>query len=250
MEAEDKALSLARMYAAWDRETDSFKKSHLLNAVAQLPRIYAVLQEMGNAIPTQLKALLATRVAECFHGTEEELVSLLLPTHLLFLMCTYLSFHPPTHPPTHLFQKQNQLRQGLGLNEPSEDFWAPLGKMTGMMNAEDKVLLLAECVPMHAGTSEERAALKELVDVLPQVIEDVKSKLPDVTKTDAQLCAVDLCLTDFLHEDAASRATFLEWAKGLNPVDLQEYLKARQFFKGEPKKEGEEEGKEAASAEI
>jgi hypothetical protein len=64
--------------------------------VGSLPRIYAVLQEMGNAIPLQLKAILATRIAEEYHGTEEELV---------------------------------QLRQGLGLNEPSEEFWAPLGKM-------------------------------------------------------------------------------------------------------------------------
>lgn len=31
-----------------------------------------------------------------------------------------------------------------------------MGKMTGMMNAEDKVLLLGECVPMHEGTAEER----------------------------------------------------------------------------------------------
>jgi hypothetical protein len=43
-----------------------------------------------------------------------------------------------------------------GLDEPSEAFWAPLGKMTGMMNAEDKVLLLGECVPMHEGTADEQ----------------------------------------------------------------------------------------------
>lgn len=43
-----------------------------------------------------------------------------------------------------------------------------MGKMTGMMNAEDKVLLLGECVPMHEGTAEERqvrARLFVCVDV-------------------------------------------------------------------------------------
>ena len=140
-----------------------------------------------------------------------------------------------------------------------------------MMNAEDKVLLLAECVPMHVGTADEKAALSELITILPQVcvcvcvfvcvslslqiprgscssysqhththtytptptqvIEDVKSKLPEVTKTDAQLLAVDLCVTDFLHEPAESRASFLGWVKGLNSVDMQEFLKARMTYK-------------------
>jgi hypothetical protein len=135
-----------------------------------------------------------------------------------------------------------------------------------MMNAEDKVLLLAECVPMHVGTADEKAALSELTTVLPQVcvcvcvcvcvrsykfhksilftnthtnththkqqvIEDVKSKLPEATKTDAQLLAVDLCVTDFLHEPAESRASFVDWVKELNSVDMQEFLKVRLTYK-------------------
>lgn len=207
MGAEDKALALARMFQVWKEASTEDAKEEVLLAVSYLPRIYDVLQEMGNAIPLQLKALLATRVATHFHGTEEEL---------------------------------GQLRQGLGLTEPSAEFWAPLGKMTGMMNAEDKVLLLAECVPMHAGTAAEKQALSELIPVLEKVIAIVKAKCPDLNKTDAQLLAVDLCMTDFVHvSEAEERGSFVEWVEGLNEVDLKGYLQERQSFKGEAVVPGE-----------
>lgn len=201
MGAEDKALALARMFQVWRQAGSEAEKEGVVQAVSSLPRIYAVLQEMGNAIPLQLKALLATRVAVHYHGTEEEL---------------------------------EQLRQGLGLSEPSPDFWAPLGKMTGMMNAEDKVLLLAECVPLHAGKEAEKRALGELVPTLEKVIAVVKEKCPDLNKSDAQLLGVDLCLTDFLHvAEEERRRSFLSWVGSLNEADLREYLRERRNFKGE-----------------
>jgi len=218
MGAEDKALALARMFQVWKEAGTEEAKEQVLVAVSYLPRVYGVLQEMGNAIPLQLKALLATRVATHFHGTGEEL---------------------------------NQLRQGLGLTEPSAEFWAPLGKMTGMMNAEDKVLLLSECVPLHGGTAAETQALSELIPVLENVIATVKAKCPDLNKTDAQLLAIDLCVSDFLHVSGEEeRGTFVKWVEGLSEVDLKGYLKERQSFKGEIEVPGEGGGVEEVEEKV
>lgn len=52
---------------------------------------------------------------------------------------------------------------------------------------EDKVLLLAECVPMHSGTEDEKAALTGMVEVVPRVIDVIKGVCPEMTAGDQQL---------------------------------------------------------------
>lgn len=53
---------------------------------------------------------------------------------------------------------------------------------------------------MHVGTDEEKQALKELISILPTVIEEVKAKLPEINKTDAQLLGkFSVRLSPFYH---------------------------------------------------
>ena len=61
------------------------------------------------------------------------------------------------------------LREGLGLTPPGKDVWAPLGEATLLLHPEDRVRLLVDLVPLFEGTEDQRQALLEMKDVLPQV---------------------------------------------------------------------------------
>jgi hypothetical protein len=55
------------------------------------------------------------------------------------------------------------------------------------MAQEDKVLLLAECVPMVVGNEEERQACRDMISIIPPTIAAVKGKCPGISKGEAQL---------------------------------------------------------------
>lgn len=61
------------------------------------------------------------------------------------------------------------LREGLGLIPAREEVWAPLGRATELLHPEDRVRLLVDLVPLFQGTEEEKQALLEMKEVLPQV---------------------------------------------------------------------------------
>lgn len=61
------------------------------------------------------------------------------------------------------------LREGLGLTPAREEVWAPLGKATERLHPEDRVRLLVDLVPLFQGTEDEKQALLEMKEVLPQV---------------------------------------------------------------------------------
>jgi hypothetical protein len=139
------------------------------------------------------------------------------------------------------------LKQGLGLETPSEEFWLPLGKATQEIHPEDRVLLIAEFTPL-LGTPEESVALRA-ISMLPDIISMISQRLPAASKEDVQLLATDLIITDFLPTDisGSERDGFLDWLRGAKPEQMAEWLQGRKGYKqaaGLPNwMEDEEEGK-------
>lgn len=55
------------------------------------------------------------------------------------------------------------------MTPPGDEFWTPLGEATKFLHPEDRVRLLVDLVPLFEGSADEKEALLEVKEVLPQV---------------------------------------------------------------------------------
>merc|ERR1712087_781782 len=71
------------------------------------------------------------------------------------------------------------MKQGLGLLNPSKDFWEPVGMNTANMVLEDKINLLAYLVARFgSGDAAQEEALAAFASGLEPTLAVVKKKLP------------------------------------------------------------------------
>jgi len=132
----------------------------------------------------------------------------------------------------------NALKMGLGLKKPSEDFWAPVGKLTGAMEAEDKVNLLAHIVPRFgSGDPAQEAALMTFVSGLKPTIKVVQSTSADMSDADAAIAASELLACETLRPGRSTREDFATWVGALTEDELKEYVARRKAIRQDSMKE-------------
>eukprot|EP00639_Heterosigma_akashiwo_P006018 CAMPEP_0194570156 /NCGR_PEP_ID=MMETSP0292-20121207/7584_1 /TAXON_ID=39354 /ORGANISM="Heterosigma akashiwo, Strain CCMP2393" /LENGTH=520 /DNA_ID=CAMNT_0039420549 /DNA_START=211 /DNA_END=1773 /DNA_ORIENTATION=- len=200
MENGDKKLVAARMSAGWQRSDDAEEKAAFVRGAEMAGAVYETLSRISaDVIPNPLKA-------KC--------CSLLAPRY------------DPGNP-----AMKAELEQGLGLAEPSEEFWVPLGEATLNVGAEDKVMLIAELVPYLAGAADQKAACADMVRLLPGLADTIRGKCPEMKDGDVELLAVDLTVTDLLPAPADRRATFAEWTQTLSTGAFEMFLDQRKNYK-------------------
>eukprot|EP00977_Amphora_coffeiformis_P007380 scaffold1595_cov171-Amphora_coffeaeformis.AAC.21 len=134
LEQRDKDLIVPRLARVFETAEDDAIRSAIERNVQKLPSIYEALQKMDRfEFSFTMQAQLATDLV-CdpdFGGTEEELLA---------------------------------LRQGLGLRKPSEEFWAPIGRLTAKVPVEEKISLLGYMVPCFGSDDpEQERALQDYV---------------------------------------------------------------------------------------
>merc|ERR1712146_522598 len=185
-----------------------------------IPTLYKILKVMGTALPLNLKANVAVKLI--------------------------------THPKwTCSDVELEEFEKALGIKDPGEEFWAPLGQLTMDMQAEDKLILLSECVP-HFSSNQGREKLESFIKALPKVAEIINRKMENVKleqekeqndekvwleKGDLQLITVDILLTDWLTSENAniklmSVDEVVEWCENeLNPTNIEYLIKERKSYK-------------------
>ena len=223
MEADDKSLVLTRFrshYMKIRREKKEEEGNLLYRLYHDIPQLYKVLKVMGTALPINLKANVAVN----------------LITHPKWT-CSDIEIE--------------EFEKALGIKDPGEEFWAPLGENTMDMQAEDKLLLLSECVP-HFSDSQGRDKIKSFIAALPKVSEIINRKMEKIKlqqeqeendenvwleKGDLQLITVDILITDWLNSENAkiqvmSVEEIVEWCeKELNPTNIEYLIKERKSYK-------------------
>eukprot|EP00640_Fibrocapsa_japonica_P000093 CAMPEP_0113938004 /NCGR_PEP_ID=MMETSP1339-20121228/4449_1 /TAXON_ID=94617 /ORGANISM="Fibrocapsa japonica" /LENGTH=546 /DNA_ID=CAMNT_0000940931 /DNA_START=71 /DNA_END=1711 /DNA_ORIENTATION=+ /assembly_acc=CAM_ASM_000762 len=200
MVEDEKSLCVLRLTAMFERAKSQEEKDVILQTLENLPLTYNVLSEMsGSVIFPPFKAKAAVVLAKKYTGSEG---------------------------------MEDQLRQSLGLNPPSPEFWLPLGaNLTANMDVEEKMMLIAELVPLFEGSEDERSSLQEVIPTLKEAQEVLREQHPDWEAADTELLSTDLLLTDFVGMDSTNRAAFLPWLKNLTPLQTQEFLDERKNYK-------------------
>mmetsp|Transcript_35728 Transcript_35728/g.47139 ORF Transcript_35728/g.47139 Transcript_35728/m.47139 type:complete len:552 (-) Transcript_35728:282-1937(-) len=202
MELQEKKLVTARLAAAFDRTDIEQEKVALEEGAKKVGMIYDVLKQISDdIIYPALKAKCAAMLAPKFDGSEDML---------------------------------NNLKQGLGLQDPSESFWIPLGECTAKVGSEDKIMMIAELTPLLSGSLEQQNAVNEMITLLPDLIKLIQEKQPEWSEGDCQLLAVDLMITDYLNARSdEDRQTFVEWTQKLSVGALELFLDQRKNYKSE-----------------
>ena len=147
MEERDKSLVAPRLRRAYQYAQTEEEKQAISQNVQALPSVYESLIKMDQfAFTFSMQAQLAVDLVadKNFNGNEDQLAA---------------------------------LNQGLGLQTPSAEFWTPMGQMTGTMEAEDKINLLAHLVPRFgSGNPEQEAALDAFVTGLKPTFTFLRSR--------------------------------------------------------------------------
>mmetsp|Transcript_29712 Transcript_29712/g.43595 ORF Transcript_29712/g.43595 Transcript_29712/m.43595 type:complete len:649 (-) Transcript_29712:29-1975(-) len=203
LESRDKELvaaRLSRVYVTSSAERRRAISSH----IDLLPKIYESLIKMDQfAFPFGLQAQLAVNVVSDpdYNGNDEQITA---------------------------------LRMGLGLKKPSEDFWAPVGKLTAKMDAEDKVNLLTYIVPRFgSGNPAQDEALEAFVSGMTPTFEVLRTKCPDFSEADVQLLGTELLAAEVLIPGRSTREEYASWLGSLTSSELEEVLAKRKAFKAD-----------------
>jgi hypothetical protein len=211
MEERDKTLVTPRLRRAYQYAQTEEEKQAIARNVEALPSVYESLIKMDQfAFTFSMQAQLAVDlvVDENFNGNEDQLAA---------------------------------LKQGLGLQTPSEDFWTPIGQLTGAMEAEEKINLLAHLVPRFgSGNPVQEAALEAFVTALKPTFAFIRSKCPDLSESDVQLLGTELLAAEVLKPGRSTREEFAVWLAALDVAELKEILDARKLVKIEAKSQLEE----------
>lgn len=210
LEDRDKKLVAPRLSRAYDVLGDE-DKERMMSHLNSLPAIYESLIKMDQfAFGFSMQAQLAADLVgdPDFVGSDEQI---------------------------------KNMKMGLGLRRPSEDFWAPVGKLTGSMSPEDKVNLLAYIVPRTgSGDAAQEEALQAFVDGLEPTFDVVRSKIPTLSEADVQLLGSELLAAEILIPGRSTREQFAQWIDALTAADLEFILAKRKSYKEEASKEMEE----------
>ncbi|CAM9394518.1 unnamed protein product, partial [Discosporangium mesarthrocarpum] len=215
LDTDDVDFSSLRLFAQHSAAKTEEEKEAVMNLIDPLVDIYTLLGEMKPGVLfSPYKAIVAVGLAPIWDGSEKQ---------------------------------KAVLREGLGLLPPTEDVWKPLGEKTSFLHPEDRVVLLVDIVKAFLGPEDRSEALSEIKDVLPQMYEVLKVKVPGWTLPDAELMATDIILTDFLPADRESRAGFMEWFEGVDKLELEMWLDQRKNFKLRAKEDLQMGGRRFAS---
>ncbi|CEL93109.1 unnamed protein product [Vitrella brassicaformis CCMP3155] len=199
LEDAERQLVVARLTRDFNRADTESEQESFVDAVKGVPSIYRVLKEMNPVtFPPPLRAKLASLLAPQWKNTEAQ---------------------------------QSALRQGLGLEPPSKDFWLKLGQLSDDVSAEDRLIWLADIVPQFTGEPTHDAYVKQMIDVVPLAIDLVKERCQEWSDADVQLVAVDLAITDYMTEPPRGRARFYPWLKNFSRGELDDILRKRRDYK-------------------
>lgn len=124
------------------------------------------------------------------------------------------------------------------MKKPSPEFWGKVGTLTGPLDADDKVNLLAHIVPRFGSeNAEQEAALETFITGLKPTVAVVKSKCTDMSAADATLVATELTASELLVPGRSTKEEFATWMGELTDKELMDYLAARKSVKENAKAE-------------
>jgi len=207
LEDRDKKLIVPRLARAYDTLDDS-SRTRIVSHLDSLPKIYASLIKMDQfAFTFSMQAQLAANLVgdPDFDGNELQI---------------------------------NNMKMGLGLRKPSQNFWKPVGTLTAAMTPEDKVNLLAYIVPRFGtGDAAQDEALEAFVTGLEPTFKVIRSKCPNMKEGDVQLLGSELLASEVLKPGRSTREEFATWLGALTDVDMEFILTKRKSFKTEAEEE-------------
>eukprot|EP00526_Cylindrotheca_closterium_P007799 CAMPEP_0113620328 /NCGR_PEP_ID=MMETSP0017_2-20120614/10357_1 /TAXON_ID=2856 /ORGANISM="Cylindrotheca closterium" /LENGTH=651 /DNA_ID=CAMNT_0000529987 /DNA_START=31 /DNA_END=1986 /DNA_ORIENTATION=+ /assembly_acc=CAM_ASM_000147 len=204
MEDRDKKLVGPRLARGFIKATSEEKKSAIAANLARLPKVYEALIKMDQfAFTFQAQSQLAADLAldPDFTASDEQIKA---------------------------------LKQGLGLLNPSKEFWEPVGMNTANVELSEKVNLLAYLVPRFgSGDEKQDEALLAYASGLEPTLAVVRSKCPDMPDSDAELLAAEVLAAEILIPGRSTREEFAAWLGSMSQADMEGLLKARRSYNDE-----------------
>jgi len=208
MEDRDKKLVVPRLGRSYTLTKDPKRKDAIKDHIALLPKIYEALIKMDQfAFTFEMQSQLAADLVldPDFTGNEEQITA---------------------------------LKEGLGLRTPSPQFWKPIGELTGGMNINDKINLLAYLVPRFgSGQAEKEAALLAFASGLKPTFAFIRSKCPDLSEADVQLLGTELLCAEILIPGTSTKEEFAAWLGTMTEADLKNILEVRKKLNEESNSE-------------
>ena len=225
MEEDDKRLCATRLIQLIEDNEPDFGRREALAAQAtrMLPDIYEVIKPMAVVIATPLLAQFSANVA-----------------------CRW--------DPSSGAQRK-ALKEGLGMATPRDGFWKPLGDTTAALSVDDKLWLLADCLPHFQTYGDDEDAVPPALaallrgagdagadegGVLQRALALIGEKLPAFEDQPKQLLAIDLCARDYLAgafgaastaEALAEGDAFLAWLGAQTAGDLEALAEQRKSYR-------------------
>mmetsp|Transcript_18857 Transcript_18857/g.28251 ORF Transcript_18857/g.28251 Transcript_18857/m.28251 type:complete len:204 (-) Transcript_18857:31-642(-) len=124
------------------------------------------------------------------------------------------------------------LKMGLGLRNPSEEFWLPVGQKTASMVPEDKINLLAHIVPRFGSNNpEQEKSLELFVAGLEPTFDVIRSKCSSLSEADVQLAGTELLASEILIPGRSTKKEFATWVAALSEEEIKDILDNRKSFK-------------------
>lgn len=203
MDDRDKTLLAPRLAKAYiSSDSEETKKCINKNMQESLPKVYQALVKMDQFMfPFSLQASLAADLISDPHFVANE-------------------------------EQIKALKMGLGLIPPSEQFWTPVGQLTGAMTPEDKVNLLAQIVPRFGSQDKDQEdALESFVTGLKPTFNLIRSKCPEMDESDVQLLGTELLVVEVSRPSRSTREEFAVWLSALTDEELKVYLTLRKNYK-------------------
>ena len=125
-----------------------------------------------------------------------------------------------------------ELKQGLGLRTPGEDFWVPIGKATANMDMEDRISLLGYIVPRFgSGDAAQEKALQSFAAGLQPTYSVIRSKCSDLSAADVELLGTELLATEILTVGRSTNAEFAAWLGNMTSDELRSILSKRKAIR-------------------
>lgn len=200
MEDRDKKLVIPRLARGFEKAQTEEKKAAAAN-VAILPKVYEALIKMDQfAFNFQAQAQLAADLIlnPEFVANDEQV---------------------------------RALKQGLGLLNPSAEFWEPVGMNTANMVLEDKINLLAYVVARFgSGDPAQEEALQAFATGIEPTMAVVRRKVPDLSDADVELLGTELLCAEVLIPGRSTKEDFATWVGSMSEDDLRGVLNARKSF--------------------
>lgn len=201
MEDRDKQLVVPRLGRAYKVVESPKQKEAIADHLSLLPKIYEALIKMDQfAFTFQMQAQLAADLIleEGFDANDAQMIA---------------------------------LKEGLGLRTPTPEFWQPVGQLTGNMNINDKINLLAHLVPRFgSGDADQEYSLLAFATGLDPTFNMIRSKCPGMEESDVQLLGTELLCSEILIPGRSTKAEYAMWLGALTEAELKQILASRKEF--------------------